>query len=125
MSTIYEVQVVRGERYWLVHVPAIERTTQARTLREVQVMARDLVSVMTGVESESVELDVTIELPADVREHLQRVRALRDEAAAAQSLAAAELRAAARDLRDLGMPIRDVGAALGVSHQRAHQLMSA
>jgi transposase-like protein len=33
-------------------------------------------------------------------------------------------REAARILHEEGMPLRDVGRVLGVSHQRAHQLVS-
>lgn len=36
----------------------------------------------------------------------------------------AEVRQAARLLSEQGMSLRDVGAALGVSYQRAHQLLS-
>lgn len=121
----YEVRVSHGEKYWLVHAPAVDRWTQARTLREVDVMARDLISIMTGEAPESIELAVRLDLPESVQAHLQRAAQLRDDAAAAQSQAAGEQRAAAKELAGSGMPLRDVGQALGVSHQRAHQLVSA
>jgi hypothetical protein len=38
----------RDGRFWLIHVPEIDRHTQARHLREIDTMARDLVAVMTG-----------------------------------------------------------------------------
>ena len=44
--TTYRVEVEHGDRFWLVHVPEIERSTQARHLREVEAMARDLVAVV-------------------------------------------------------------------------------
>lgn len=48
---------------------------------------------------------------------------LRGQAADAQSEAARELRAAAQQLADQKLPLRDIGRLLGVSHQRAHQLV--
>ena len=43
----YEVTVERAEKYWRVSVPKVDRVTQARSLREVEVMARDLIEAMT------------------------------------------------------------------------------
>lgn len=126
MSRIrFDVQVRRGDRFWLVDVPAIGHVTQARHLREVDTMARDLISLTLDVEPESMDLDVVIEQPPAVAAHLRRAAELRDQEAQARHEAAAELRAAARELRDAGLPLRDVGEVLGVSYQRAHQLVDA
>jgi hypothetical protein len=120
----YSANVTRDGRFWLIHVPEVDRYTQARHLREVTTMARDLISVMTGEATEAIELDVHISRPASVDEHLARAAQLRDESQRAQAAAAAELRQAARELRDAGMPLRDIGQLLDVSYQRAHQLVS-
>ncbi len=119
----YQVTVQRGDRFWLVHVPEIDQWTQARHLREVEEMARDLIAIMTGVEPHSFELDIEINMPSGVAEHVQRASELREVARTAQAQAAQELRDAARELRQSGMPLRDVGQMLGVSYQRAHQLV--
>ena len=87
-------------------------------------MARDLLALMLEVEPDSFNLDVHIELPADVHERFQRAEKLREQAAAAQAEAASEVRAVARQLVERGMPLREVGKALGVSYQRVHQLVS-
>lgn len=120
--TTYEAVVTRGDRYWLVEVPAIGRTTQARHLRELDAMTTDLIEVMTG-EAPS-EVRYHIELPASVQGHLERAQGLRVESARTQSEAAAEVRAAARELHESGIPLRDIGRVLDVSYQRAHQLVS-
>jgi hypothetical protein len=122
--TTYHVRVERGEKYWLLHVAEIDRWTQARNLREVEPIARDLVAIMEDVPSNSFELDIDITAPAPVAEHLARSRQLIEEAAAARSAAAFEVRVAALMLHDDGVPLRDVGTILGVSYQRAHQLVT-
>lgn len=123
--TTYRVEVRRGERWWVLSVPQISAAhSQARHLREVEQVARDLIAILLDASADSFEVDVHIELPAAVAEHLQRAERLRREAALAQNEAAAEFRAAARELVDQGLPLRDVGRALGVSYQRAHQLVS-
>jgi hypothetical protein len=120
--TTYSVKAERADSVWLVHVTEIERTTQARTVAEIEPMARDLVAVMRDVEPGSFELDLEIELPGTVRAHLDAVEQARADEAQARRRGAAELRAAAAELKSAKLTVRDVGALLGVSHQRASQL---
>ncbi len=120
----YHVRVERGERYWLVHVVELDRWTQARTLREVEPMARDLIATMAGAAPDSFDLATDIVLPEEVTTHLRQAEQLREQSRQAQASAAAQVRQAARLLAEQGLSLRDVGAALGVSYQRAHQLVS-
>lgn len=112
----------RATAIWLVHVPEVDRWTQARKVAEIEPMARDLAAVMTGTASDAIEVDVQIELPATVREHLTEVDRAREEEAAARTRGAAELRKAVRELREADISLRDIGKLLGISYQRAHQL---
>jgi hypothetical protein len=109
----YHAEVDRDGRLWRVRVPEVERTTQARTLSEVEPMARDLIAIMNDIRADSFSLDVTITLPADIQKELERSAALRQDAARSQVQAAAAARRAARGLRDQGLPLKDVGHALG------------
>ena len=59
-----------------------------------------------------------------MQEHLDRAAELRSESSRANTAAAEEVRAAARELADSGLPQRDIGRLLGVSHQRAAQLLA-
>jgi hypothetical protein len=97
----------------------IDRVTQARTLNEVGDMTRDLIAIMTGLEHDSFELDVRIQLPDGVRAHLAEVERARDAEAEARSHAATELRAAAAELKNAGLSVRELGAVLRISYQRA------
>jgi hypothetical protein len=119
----YHAEVDRDGRVWRVRVPEVQRTTQARNLSEVEPMARDLIAIMDDIPADSFRLNVTIALPADVQKELERSAELRQEAARSQAAAAAAARRAARRLRDQGLPLKDVGRALGVSFQRAKQLI--
>lgn len=120
----YHANVQKGDRYWVISVAEIDRSTQARHLRELEAMTEDLISVVTGTEPDSFTVNYQIQLPESVEAHMQLAQRLREEAARAQVRAAAESRAAARELREQGMPVRDIGRALGISYQRAHQLVS-
>lgn len=120
----YHAQVERDGRFWYIRVPEIGRSTQARHLREVEAMARDLISIIEDVDPASFELEIHVDVPAETRTRLQRAERLRAQSARAQAAAAAELRTAARELHEAGMPLRDIGQLLGVSYQRAHQLVA-
>jgi hypothetical protein len=121
----YDVTVRRDGRFWYVDIPVLDGATQARNLSEIDEMAKDYIAEVTGARADQLEIVVTIELPADVQAHLAAASALRDEEAHARSRAAEESRAAARALKSQGLTVREVGAALGISHQRAQQLVSA
>ena len=86
-------------------------------------MARDLIVIMDDVPAESFDLEVTITLPAEIRAELDRSAELREQAARSQAQAAQLARRAAKRLREQGLPLQDVGQALGVSFQRAKQLI--
>ena len=86
-------------------------------------MARDLTAIMTGVKSDSFNVNIRIQLPDSVRAHLAEVERARSAEADARSHAAAELRAAP-ELQNAGLSVRELGAVLGISYQRASQLTS-
>lgn len=96
---------------------------QARALGDVESMARDLIAIMEDIPADSFALDVIISLPAEIQVELDRSAELREVAARSQAEAARLARLAARHLRDQGLPLTDVGSALGVSFQRAKQLI--
>lgn len=123
--TTYDVIAERDGDYWLITAPAVQRWTQARHLKEVEPMARDLIAIMCDVAPDSFDLAIDVRLPEDVRRHLDEATRLREESARANAAAAVESRQAARALAETGMTVRDIGAALGVSHQRAAQLLKA
>lgn len=98
--------------------------TQARSLEEVDEMTRDFIAGMTDVAESSFDIQVDIQLPVDVVEHLVASERLREQAALARSQSAEEARIAARLLKTSGLTVREIGRALKVSHQRAQQLVS-
>jgi hypothetical protein len=127
----YTAIATRGEQLWVARVPSLGNNpdeglpTQARTLAEIEPMVRDLVALWLDVDPDSFAVAVHIELPDSVRHHLELASKYAREAAQAQSESASERRMAAQELKHRGFTVRDIGAALGVSHQRAQQLVSA
>lgn len=118
--TSYTVTVERDQDAWTVHVAEIDRVTQARTLSEVDEMARDLIDIMVG--DTAPDLDVHIQVPEVAQAHLATVRQRSADEEQARTDAAKARRDAALALKAQGLSMRDIGAVLGVSHQRASQL---
>jgi len=112
----YQVIVRPGEKYWILEIPGIG-FTQARTTAEIESMARDLITVMTQ--------DADFALTVETKLHLDEARRLRKEEAECRSNAARETRAAAQELHGMGLALQQIGDILGVSRQRAHQLVNA
>ena len=119
----YRAELERDGRFWRVRVPDIDRTTQARNLSEAEAMARDLIAIMADVPQNSFDVDMKIMLPEDVQLELDQSMALREQAKQSQAEAARLSRDAAQRLHNLGLSLRDIGRALGVTFQRAKQLV--
>ncbi|MEY2849041.1 MAG: hypothetical protein RI885_1708 [Actinomycetota bacterium] len=120
----YAVHARLDGRLWFLEIPALEGATQARTVGEIEGMAVDYIAAVTDAAVADVRVTVEFVLPPTVQLHLSRARELRSAEAQARTAAATESRMAARELRDAGLTLRDVGTVLGVSHQRAQQLVA-
>lgn len=125
MADAYEIVVRRDGRFWSIEIPQLDGATQARNLSEVDEMAIDYIAIVEDVAPESIAITKRIEVPDSVRSHLDAVAHARAIEAENRTRAAEESRAAARELKQLGLTVREVGETLGVSHQRAQQLISA
>lgn len=126
MNMKYDIEVTRDGRWWMVAIPAINGLTQARRIGEIEEMARSYIALETDVKLSSVELGtVTVCVGGeDVRKDIDELRELKRIADEATARAAAAAREMARRLAAQDVPVRDIGAVLGVSHQRASQLVS-
>jgi predicted RNase H-like HicB family nuclease len=120
----YTARSTRSGNWWAIQIDELDGVySQARRLEQVEDMARDAIAATLDVAPGSFAVTVIPELPAKVQAILDDARASREAAERASELASVKAREAARILHEEGMPLRDVGRVLGVSHQRAHQLV--
>lgn len=123
--TRYTVTAERGRRWWVLQcVEHPGAVSEVARLDQAPDAMREAIAFVAQVDPADVEVDVRPAVPDEVGTHVRAAAHLREVAHRANREAAAESRAAARVLRDAGLSVRDVGTVLGVSHQRAHQLLA-
>ncbi len=121
----YTVNATRSGRWWSITIDQEPRAqTQARRLDQVEAIARSVL-IDLNVLAQDESASFTVHSYADELETLRR-SALRAKAAAneATETASRTAREFARSAAAEGLPIRDIGALLGVTHQRAQQLLT-
>lgn len=122
----YTATVTREGKWWMVRVAGLSGLTQARHLAEANEMAREFIAVSLDAPIDDIEVKVAVVSAGrvtDIDKVLEHIRAERDTAAELERKAQRDAIELARALVAEDIPLRDVGAILGISHQRAHQLV--
>jgi hypothetical protein len=125
--TTYTVTAERGQRRWSLQCDEVPGAiSEVTRLDQAEDVMREAIAFVADVDEADVEVTLHIVLPSEeYREHQRRAARLREDAKLANEQAALEARRAATALRDDGLSVRDIGTVLGVSHQRAQQLIAA
>jgi hypothetical protein len=123
----YQVRAVRWDRGWELHIAdvtgAAVGVTQVRRLSGAEAMVRDYLALDTGREPESFIVEIAPEVPGGLSQEIAAIRVEQQAVAVRQAELAAHARAVARRLKDAGLTGSEVGAVMGVSEQRASQLL--
>lgn len=121
----YTATARRDGQWWVVQCDQLPAAiSQVRRLDQAAETHREAIAFVAGIAEADVDVDVTVVMDEPVASQLQRVAQLRATARDAEQEARALWSASAHELRESGMTVRDIGAVLGVSYQRAHQLVS-
>lgn len=122
---IYTVEATRSGSWWSLQCREVPGAlSQSKSLAEAKKIMPEAIAFVADVPEAEIEVTVVPIVPNAAHEHLQEAARLRGIVAAANSQAAAESRQAAQELRKMGMTVRDIGETLGVSYQRASQLLA-
>ncbi|MDR1988780.1 MAG: hypothetical protein LBQ09_00950 [Acidobacteriaceae bacterium] len=85
---------------------------------------REAIAFVTGADEATIDVEVRPALTPAVASLVADARKTRAQADALSRDAVTLAKKAAQALAEQGFTVRDVGAALGVSFQRAHQLLT-
>lgn len=109
---------------WQLRVEGIADPLYSRSLARAEEQVRQALEAAGAADAADASITISAELPEVVTAHLRRADELRVQASAATAQASQESTAAARALKAQGLTVRDIGAALGLSFQRAQQLIT-
>jgi predicted RNase H-like HicB family nuclease len=111
--------------WWVASIDAVPGChTQGRTIEQARERIREALAALVGDKAAArAELQDDIQLPPKAKRAVINSYSKRDEASKLALEAELAAREAARTLSK-SMSLRDVGAVLGVSRQRAHQLIA-
>jgi len=124
--TTYHVTARREGRWWALRCDELPGVfSQVARLDRAAREVREAIAFVAEVPLDSFEIEVAPVLPEAYTVESRKAEDARRLAAAANKEAAAHSRAAARALAEAGLTVRDIGAVIGVSHQRAAQLLVA
>lgn len=119
----YTAEAHRDGKFWSIYIPEIDRHTQARRYAEIEPMARDLITTLTGANVTSVSVSVrNIEIDDALRQWREAEQLDRD-GREAMAQAASHKRAIVTRLRDEGFTGTDTATALGITKARISQLL--
>lgn len=114
-------------KWWMIEIESIGALTQAKRLNDLYQMARELIAVTLDQPLDSFELEISIERvhDLDIAARIAKIQQEKLRAAELERTALEESKLLAQELADQKLTVREIGLILGVSHQRAHQLLSA
>jgi DNA-directed RNA polymerase sigma subunit (sigma70/sigma32) len=111
-------------RWWVVQCDQVpEALSQVARLDQAAEHQREAIAFVTELDEADIHVEVRPVLDEHVVGLLEASRRHRDQADRLAHEAAEEIRAAATTLAYQDYTLRDIGTILGVSHQRAHQLV--
>ncbi|MDR2348737.1 MAG: hypothetical protein LBD90_09050 [Bifidobacteriaceae bacterium] len=118
----YQAKARKDGRFWLVEIPALAITGQARSLREVDEVAREVAGLALDADPDTVRVEVDFELPGDLAAAWANASAASAAARQAQSSAARRSREVVAALRSAGYTYAEAARVLGLSPQRVHKI---
>jgi hypothetical protein len=120
----YTATARRDGRWWVVqcdqHPSALSMVARLDQAAEVH---REAIAFVADVPEDQVEVDVRPVLEPELSSELDEATQLAEQAKQAEEQAGVKRRRVARRLVASGLTVRDVGAVMGLSYQRAHQLV--
>jgi len=123
MTTLH-VTATKNRRGWTLVGVEYGAVSEVARLDQAADDMREPLAYLSGLPEAEFDIQVTPVIPQQFRVEMAEAERLRGEADRARSAAAEHARKAAHVLAAAGLSMRDIGTVMGVSYQRAHQLVT-
>ncbi|KQR94174.1 MAG: hypothetical protein J0I33_00030 [Microbacterium ginsengisoli] len=122
----YTATASRDGKWWMIRIPDLDGLTQTRRLGDAESTAREYIAATLDVAPDDIAVTVTVSdvNGLDVLAETHAISAARSDAAALERAASDRAVSLAKRLAAAEIPVRDIGTIMGVSHQRAAQLVN-
>ena len=121
---IVTVTAERSGKWWVLEAPEAGAVSQCKALSQADDEMREAIAHQLGIPEDSFEITIEIVLPLGYEREMKRSHDLYAESDRVAHEAADARRQAAKELHRLHMSVRDIGHVMGISYQRAHQLLA-
>jgi tetratricopeptide (TPR) repeat protein len=109
--------------WWVLQGVEYGAVSQVRRLADAATEIREALAYLSGLAEDAFDIEVTYTPPPDYLEAQQKYEQALKQVDDAKAAAHHHNRAAAKTLSNIGMTTRDIGTIMGISHQRAAQLI--
>jgi len=126
MKKTVTVTAQRSGKWWVLECAESGSVSQCSTLAQADAEMREAIAFQMGLAEDAFDITVDVVAPADYAAQIAEAEQLYAEAAQlSRKAAVARARAAKTLARHSAMSIRDIGRVMGISYQRAQQLVAA
>lgn len=123
--TVYTSRAHREGSWWIVQCDeAPGAISQVKRLTEAQEAQREAIAFVLEVPAEDVSVRLLPTIGREIDTELAELRDIRAESAVREARASQLSRSVARALNEQGLTVREIAVMLGISHQRASQLLA-
>jgi len=112
--------------WWLATIPTVPGChTQGRTIEQAENRIREALALFVPASTAAkATLEANVQLPSAAKRALRSALETRARADAVALESQAATKSATHALSQVGLSLRDIGRLLGLTRQRAHQLLS-
>jgi len=126
MKRAVTVTAQRSGKWWVLECAEAGSVSQCSTLAQADAEMREAIAYQLGMAEDAFDITVQVVAPEAYAAEIAEAEQLYAQAAKLSHEAAAARAKAAKTLaRQNAMSIRDIGRVMGISYQRAHQLVKA
>lgn len=125
MTRTFTIEATYDDGWWVLVCDDPGAVSQCRRLDQVEDEMREALAYLAKIPEDEVRMNVVPILPKEYMQEVNTIRATRQEEQLIHARSKEQTTRGVKHLAALGLRTRDIGSLLGITHQRASQLIHA